>query len=74
MKYWKMFKDGRCKVVEITKEEAKKTLTGYWDKKFLNDIFKNDKAFQLDTPYSIIWTENEFGLVPMAGFYGVVGE
>lgn len=39
----------------------------------LDDIFDNDRGFRLETSYSVVWTKNEKGQVPMAGFYGIVG-
>lgn len=71
MKYMKRFK-GKEEVFEITKEQAKETLFGYWKDNFLDDIFDNNKAFRLDTHFSEVWTVNDDGLVPIAGFYGVV--
>ena len=74
MTYLKQFRDGRETVTEITKEQARRYLEGYWKPKFLDDIFSNDRAFRLWTPFSIIWTKDDNGLIPMAGFMGVVGE
>lgn len=71
-KYYKTYKNGKGTAQEVPKEEAKKTLEGYWDKKELDRIFDNDIGFRLFTPYAIVWTKNEKGQVPMAGFYGVL--
>ena len=73
MKYFKRYKD-ELRVYEVSKEEARRTLEGYWNPESLKDIFDNNKCFQLFTPYSIVWTQDDMGLVPIAGFYGVVGE
>ena len=73
MKYLTKMK-GVKDVQEITKEEARKHLSGFWRKDALDDIFKNDKAFRLYTPYRDIWTMTDDGKVPVAGFYGIVGE
>ena len=70
-KYFKKFKD-EGEAFEITKEQARETLDGYWTKESLDDIFDNDKAFRLFTPYSFVWT-NQDGTVPMAGWFGIVG-
>lgn len=72
MKYFKQYKD-EAKGFEITKEEARNALEGHWDKEMLDDIFCNNKGFRLYTPFSEIWTVSDDGLVPMAGFYGIVG-
>ena len=56
---------------EVTKDEARETLEGHYKKEAVDDILDNDKAFRLATPDSVIWTKNEQGLVPMAGFYGI---
>lgn len=72
MRYFKKYKD-RETSIEITKEEARENLTGYWKEEALEDIFSNDKGFCLYTPYADIWTMTEDGAVPMAGFYGTVG-
>ena len=69
MKYFKRFK-GEDEVMEITKEQARNTLDGYWKDECLDEIFENDKSFRLYTPYSEVWTMTEDGAVMMAGFYG----
>ena len=74
MNYYKMLKDGKYEEEEITKEEAKRLLEGWWKQEALDDIFHNEKGFRLFTPYADIWTKTDDGLVPMAGFYGTVGE
>ena len=71
MKYFKRFK-GKEEITEVTKEKARDTLEGYWKEKFLDDIFGNNKSFRLETSFSEVWTESDDGLVPVAGFYGVV--
>ena len=73
MKYFKMYKDPDAKSSEISKEVARTTLDGYWDKDALDDIFENEKCFRLYTPFSEIWTQTEEGLTPIPGFYGIVG-
>ena len=73
MKYFKQYKDG-SEAREITKEEARQTLDGHWKPEVLDDIFDNEKGFRLWTPFSIVWTKTENGLVPIGGFYGVVGD
>lgn len=55
MKYVKYYK-GTNAPFDVTKEEAKSTLEGYWNPEFLNDIFDNEKSFRLETPYSIVFT------------------
>lgn len=73
MKYFKQRKEPEAKEFEITKEEARSTLEGFWKDDALNDIFDNKKGFRLFTPYADVWTVDDKGLVPMAGFYGIVG-
>lgn len=57
---------------EITKSEARKTLDGYWKAEALNDIFDNEKMFRLYTPFSVVETQSDDGLVVVqAGFLGI---
>lgn len=72
MKYFKQYKEINATPFEITKEEARKTLKGYWVEDAVKDIFENDRQFRLFTPFSTVWTMNENGTVPMAGFYGIL--
>lgn len=71
MTYFKQYKDESEKR-EITKEEAKRILSGWWNEDALDDIFDNDIEFRLWTPYTDVWTMTEDGKVPIAGFYGTV--
>lgn len=71
IKYYKQYKEINVIPFEITKEEARKTLEGYWIEDAMKDIFENDRQFRLFTPFSTVWTKDENGKVPMAGFYGV---
>ena len=71
MRYFKQYKEINATPFEITKEEARKTLEGYWIEDAINDMFENDKQFRLFTPFSTVWTMDEKGKVPMAGFYGI---
>lgn len=71
MKYFKRYKDDSGAAFEITKEEARRTLAGYWKEEALRDIFSNEKSFRLYTPVAEVWTETDAGLVPMPGFYGI---
>ena len=70
MKYFKQF-IGKDEVKEITKQQARDTLTGWWKEECLEDVFTNNKSFRLYNPFSIVWTETDAGLIPIAGFYGV---
>lgn len=72
MKYFKQYKEVNAIPFEITKEEARKTLKGYWIEDAVNDIFENNRQFRLFTPFSTVWTMDENGKVPMAGFYGIL--
>jgi len=72
MKYFKQYKEVNAIPFEITKEEARKTLEGYWIEDAVNDIFENDRQFRLSTSFSTVWTMDENGKVPMAGFYGIL--
>lgn len=70
MKYYKLFKeDGATE--EVTKEEALRTLDGWFKKDFLDDVFNNEKVFRLYTPTSEVWVKTDEGEVPIAGLYGV---
>lgn len=72
MKYFKQYKEINAIPFEITKEEARKTLEGYWIKDAINDMFENDRQFRLFTPFSTVWAMDENGNIPMAGFYGIL--
>lgn len=72
MKYMTMM-HGEEKSEEISKERARELLEGCYIADAVADVFDNDKAFRLRTPYRDIWTKTDDGLVPMPGFYGVVG-
>lgn len=72
MKYFKRYKECDAKPFEVTKEEAKRTLEGYWEQEALDDIFEKEKPFRLWTPYAEVWTRDKNGLAPMAGFIGVI--
>lgn len=71
MKYIKQYKEANAKPFEISKEEARRTLEGYWKPEALDEIFDKGKGFRLFTPFAIIQTETDDGFVPMAGYYGV---
>ena len=71
MKYFKQYKEKNSKSFEVSKNEAIRTLEGYWKPEALNDIFDNEKGFRLFTPFADVWTKTEDGIVPTAGFYGV---
>lgn len=73
MKYFKLLKKDGAQAVEITKDEARETLAGYWKAEYIKEIFENGEQFRLYTPYSEVWTMGDDGLTPMAGFYGVAG-
>lgn len=60
-------------VKELTADEARRLLEGFYKQKFVRDLFKNGTAFRLFTRYREIWTVDEQGRVPVAGFYGTVG-
>ena len=70
MKYFKQYKDG-TEPFEVSKEEARRTLDGHWKPEALDDIFGNDKMFRLWSPFSIVWTQSEDGMIPEPGFTGV---
>lgn len=70
MIYKKMYKNTEESKV-ISKEEARQSLDGHWSDEMLNDIFTNGKEFRLFTPWAIIWTETEEGMIPVPEFYGV---
>lgn len=72
MKYYKKYKEQNATAFEITKEEAKGTLNGWWHEDAVNDIFENERQFRLYTPYADVWTKGDNGMVPMPGFYGVI--
>ena len=70
MKYYKQYL-GENAVTEISRDEAKRMLEGWWKPEFLQEVFDKEKAFRLWTAFSVVWTKDENGLVPMAGFMGV---
>ena len=57
MKYFKQFK-GKDEVMEITKEQARNTLDGYWKDEWLDEIFAKEKKFRLSTNMSYVWTDD----------------
>lgn len=72
MKYFTM-RHGEKEPMQITKDKAEWFLGGCYKKEAVRDIFENDREFRLRTPYRVIWTETEDGLVPVPGFEGIVG-
>lgn len=64
---------GEDTVEELTKEQVFCKLDGYYKRKFVKEILDKEQGFRLFTPYRIIWTQTDDGLVPIAGFYGTVG-
>ena len=73
MTYYKRYRVQNAETKEITKDEARQTLEGHWSKESLDEIFDKGRGFRLNTPFAEVWTKNDEGLVPMAGFYGIVG-
>lgn len=73
MTYYKLYKGTQFAPQEVAKEKARETLDGYYKKEALDDIFDNNRGFRLETSYSVVGTKDDEGLVPMAGFYGIVG-
>lgn len=71
MKYFKVYKEAGAKAVEITKEDASRTLGRWWKQTFLDDMFERDLMFRLYTPFAEVWTQTDDGMIPEAGFYGV---
>lgn len=75
VKYYKLYKGTQFAPQEVTKEVARQTLEGYWDKDELDRIFDKEIGFCLYTPYAEIWTKqidaDGHERVPMAGFYGI---
>ena len=72
MKYYSRFK-GEKEVEELTKERTQFLLERYYTKEFVDDVIDNERGFRLQTIMREIWTETDDGLVPIAGFYGIVG-
>lgn len=56
---------------QITKEQARHYLERSYVKEAVDEVIDNEKQFQLWTPYRVVWTMDENGLTPIAGFYGV---
>ncbi len=72
MRYFKQFKEIGATPKEIAKEDARRTLDGWWEEEALDDIFSNEKQFRLWTPVSEVWTKDEDGRTVEAGFYGFI--
>lgn len=72
MKYFSQVK-GEEKIEELTKERARFLLEGCYIKEAVDDVMDNNKGFRLQTMTRVIWTQTDDGLVPIAGFYGIVG-
>lgn len=75
MKYLSTINEGNkiAKVEELSKENTRFLLECYYVKEVVDDIFENNKSFRLDVGLRTIWTKTDDGLVPIAGFYGIVG-
>lgn len=56
---------------EVTKERAKFILEGCYKSEAVKDIIDKEKAFRLRIMTGEIYTEDEYGRVPMPGFFGV---
>ena len=52
---------------------ARFLLEGCYIKEAVDDVMDNNKGFRLQTMTRVIWTQTDDGLVPIAGFYGIVG-
>lgn len=74
MKYFTSNRVTGSKKQEISKEEVKRLLGGWWEEDSIDKILEEESSFRMHTPYADVWTETEDGMVPMPGFYGVVGE
>ena len=59
-------------VKELTAEEAMDYLMSTYKKNEVKRLFKESISFRLITPYREIWTKDDQGRVPMAGFYGII--
>ena len=59
MKYFKQYKEPEAKAFEITKEEAKQSLEGYWNQDALNEMFESDTPVKLFTPWAEVWSVKE---------------
>lgn len=71
MKYYKRYKEADAKAFEVTKEEALRSLEGWWQEEALNEALEEGLAFRLFTPVAEIWTKDDKGMIPMPGFYGI---
>ena len=74
MKYYKMYKEHGAKAFEVSKEEARSTLEGWWKQDVLDRVFEKELVFRLYTPRSEVWTETDEHEVPIAGLYGICDE
>lgn len=72
MRYLSTIK-GETEVEELSKERARFLLEGWYIKEAVDDIFENNRGFRLQIPTREIWTKTDDGLVPMPGYYGIVG-
>lgn len=70
---YKSIVHGENDVEELTKERTRFLLKGCYKEEAVDDLIDNEKGFYLRTMTRDIWTETEDGLVPLPGFYGVVG-
>lgn len=60
MKYYTKIRDTE-KVRQVTADEARRLLTGYWKEECLDDIFGGGRRFKLWTAYSEVWTVDDRG-------------
>lgn len=71
MKYCKMFREPGSEYFEISKEEARQTLEGYYNTDCLDRIFNDGLTFRLPTPFSVLWAETDDGKILIPDFYGI---
>lgn len=76
MKYLKYFTLAHTEKepMQITRNEVVYLLEDTYTAKAVEHLLDTGYAFRIWTPYREIWTQDEDGMIPTPGFYGVCGE
>ena len=72
MKYFTL-RHNEKEPMQITRNEVVYLLEHYYTEKAVEHLLDTELAFRIWTPYRVIWTKDENGMIPEPGFYGVCG-
>lgn len=65
---------GSGRVTELTALQAQDELTGFYKPNFVEYLFTHGIHFRMPLGIGEIYTRDENGMVPQAGFYGTIEE